>query len=47
MHVDVDHVFADVHGDVHVVHVYAHHDGYDGRVDAEIFKTLAQLVTEI
>ena len=47
VHVDVDHVFADVHGDVHVVHVYAHHDGYDGWVDAENFKTLPQLVTEI
>ena len=40
-------LFANVHGDVHVVHVYAHHDRYDGWVDAENFKTLPQLVTEI
>ena len=40
-------LFANVHVDVHVVHVYAHHDHYDGWVDAENFITLPQLVTEI
>ena len=45
--VDVNDVHVDVQINIHVVHVDAHHDYYDGGVDHEDFRFLIQRITEI